>query len=319
VVLFDTAVGSGNLGDLIVMQGVERGLAPVLEQSCVLRFATHLQNLTWRQSVYGSKRRFADAADLKFIGGTACLVPHALTWAPWWQLGPPNLRLYRGSILVGAGRVGGRPDPYTAWLYRSALTSGVAHSVRDERTRELLESLGFRALVTGCPSLWGVSDRVCAAIPQGKADRVVVSLSSHRKQRDVAADRALADLAKRNYAEVIFWCQGTVGDDAYWTSLAGPGGQRIYSLPALSQVLSEGGVDYIGTRLHGAAYALQHAVRSIALDIDGRALGLQATHGVPCVRRGDVAALETLVNSQFPTSIRLPSAAIAEFLRQFAD
>ena len=77
--------------------------------------------------------------------------------------------------------------------------------------------------------------------------------------------------------------------------------------------------DYIGTRLHGGIYALQHKKRTIILKIDNRAEEMQKFCNLPCIARNDLQDLIEKINTSFETNIIIPEDNIKKWKEQFKN
>ena len=66
------------------------------------------------------------------------------------------------------------------------LSKKYVHSVRDDAAKELLESMGFKAVNTGCPTLWGLTPAFCANISKKKSNSAIMTLTSY--QADIHED-----------------------------------------------------------------------------------------------------------------------------------
>ena len=325
IVIFDTALGSGNAGDEIIFDAVRRNMADIFDAHFSLRLATHVNNFSMKQMLYrNSKIRYFQQADWKFICGTNLLAQTRLGKInSQWQLYPSNLSIYRNCVLIGAGTTESaeKPDVYARMLYRRVLSKNYIHSVRDELSKRLVESLGFRAVNTGCPTLWNLTKAHCAAIPTGKADHCIVSVSGNSRQTDPERDAAMLRIVRRNYGKVWAWIQ-TTEDEDYLRGLENSLGMEplpgIYSLHLFREALQCGNVDYVGTRLHGGIFALQHFCRSLIVGIDHRADGFSEANHHPVLPRENVESeLEERINSRFATDIAIDTEAIALFKSQF--
>jgi hypothetical protein len=107
-------------------------------------------------------------------------------------------------------------------------------------------------------------------------------------------------------------------DFAYAAAL---GDGRIKLIPpnlaSYTQYLQQNHVDYIGSRLHGGIRALQTGKRSLILAVDNRAVEISKDTGLPVVKRDNVAAIERWITTPAPTRLKLPTAAINEWMGQF--
>lgn len=192
------------------------------------------------------------------------------------------------------------------------------HSVRDEDTRYALESLGLKAINTGCPTLWMFTPEKCNLIPSHKAENAVLSVSGYEDQSDRVQDQKMINCILKNYKTIYAWIQ-TVADKKYLDSLNGTENIKcIYSLEKYAELLENGNIDYVGTRLHGGVYALQHNCRSIIISIDRRAEGFHESNNLPIVKRNEIEqCLEEMINTDWKTDIYVNQEAISAFIGQF--
>ena len=327
IAIFDTALASSNVGDEIIMDAVSRHMESVFEEHFSLRLATHVNNFSCKQMLHrNSKIRYFQNADWKFICGTNLIAQNRLGKInSQWQLYPSNLSVYKNCILIGAGTTRQTPklDPYARFLYGRVLSKQYLHSVRDELTKKVVESLGCKAVNTGCPTLWGLTPEHCAGIPTAKSADCVMSVSGYENQTDPKRDLAMMEILLRNYGKVRAWIQ-TTDDQRYLTGLEKSLGvaplPRICSLGRFRALLREGHVDYVGTRLHGGVFALQNRCRSIIISIDHRADGFHETNNLPVLRRQEVESqLERMIHSRFATEITIDTDAIDAFKSQFLE
>ena len=142
VMLLDTAVGTSNMGDAIIMHCVREELNWILKDSFVYQMPTHLPTFhcysIWRNSY--TVQNFMNC-DYKFVGGSNLLAKNMLTHYPQWNINIFNYQPLRGSVLVGVGAgAGEKSNAYTRALYKKVLSNRYFHSVRDERSKEYVES-----------------------------------------------------------------------------------------------------------------------------------------------------------------------------------
>ena len=71
-------------------------------------------------------------------------------------------------------------DPYTRYIYKNIFSKEYIHSTRDEKTKIFLENNGFKAINTGCPTLWGLTDDLCKQIPCQRKKKVIFTLLSFK-------------------------------------------------------------------------------------------------------------------------------------------
>jgi polysaccharide pyruvyl transferase WcaK-like protein len=76
-------------------------------------------------------------------------------------------------------------------------------------------------------------------------------------------------------------------------------------------------VDYIGTRLHGGIFALNHGRRGLILEVDNRAKEMGKDFGLPTVVRTDLERIRAWIDRSHPFQIRLDQAAIGRWRDQF--
>lgn len=325
VLLFDTALGTSNNGDEIIFDSVKSGLRPVLSNALCFRLATHIENYSPFQMLHPGRKlsSICFQADYKFVCGTNLLVNNFLRVRPQWWIHRSNAKIYENSILVGVGKHDNYTEiknQYTKDLYKRVLSSDYKHSVRDEATKDIVESLGFKAINTGCPTLWMFDEQKCKSIPAGKAENVIFSVSGYSYQQDPEKDRQMLDCLIKHYNQCYAWIQ-TTDDEAYLHQLLNgintPPINCIYSLMRFEDVLNQGNVDYVGTRLHGGVFAMQHNARSIIISIDQRAEGFYESNNIPIVRREDVSELGERIESSFETNIRVNHEGITSFVSQF--
>lgn len=322
VLLFDTAIATSNLGDEIILESVKEGLNPVLYNSLIFRLATHLENYSFLQMKRNNwkKKVLCDQADLKFIAGTNLFSDNLKGLYPQWMLFPHNYELYKNSIFVGVGKIRDFDDVnnYTKKLYQKCLSHDYFHSVRDDDSKASLEKLGFKAINTGCPTLWQLTPEKCALIPTKKSETAVITVSGYGDQLDRIQDQKMVDCVNNNYTKVYVWIQ-TVSDEEYLHTLSGTKNYEcIYSLQKYADVLNGGNIDYVGTRLHGGVFALQHGCRTIVISIDRRAEGFHESNNLPIVKRSDIdEQLNERINSEWKTEIKIDQIAINDFIGQF--
>lgn len=321
ILLLDTSIGTSNLGDFIIMECVRKELQPVLEGNFVYAMPTHLPPF----HAYAVRRNsfavqnYANA-DLKLAGGSNLLVKDLRTHYPQWNIHKRDAAPLAGVVLVGVGAgAGDRTNAYTTKLYQQVLSHTFIHSVRDERSRQYVESLGLKALNTGCVTMWMLTPAFCSTIPAGKANRCVFTLTGNKSGRANPQDQQMVDILLRNYEEVFFWVQGDM-DAEYFSYFENTERVRIIppSLPAYAALLSEEDLDYVGTRLHGGIYAMRHGKRSIIIGIDERADAIHRSNHLNYIRRDEIGEkLERMIGEELPTEVTMPYEAIEAWKAQF--
>ena len=319
IVLFDPGIRSLNKGDEIIMRSEEKELSAILEDSYVIKCATHAPVLTCYQNTNLNPRmRVYHNAKYKFVCGSNLLWRNMLKPRPAWNINLFNNMPYRNSILLGVGTDSkeNKTNWYTKYLYSQILSREYIHSVRDEETENLLNSLGYSCINTGCPTMWGFTSEFCSMIPHRKAESVVFTLTDYC--RDPIQDQLLINILKENYTKVYFWVQG-VFDKEYFDSLNNT--QDIVVIPpsveAFSRILHKDDIDYVGTRLHAGMFALQHKKRTIILAIDNRARDMCKSYDLNVIERSEIERLSELIKSDVYTDVKINRHNIEEWLSQF--
>ena len=314
IVCFDPSLETDNLGDAIIMRYCRRELENLFPNRGFAAIATHVLP-TPEETALVRKTKY------KFVCGTNLLtsyIEHHWRWI--LPEGFRGKRDFRNGILLGCGwgEYQGDCSDYSRMLYRSLLNPSVMHSVRDQYTTDKLRRAGIsNVLNTGCPTTWGLTEAHCRAIPTGKSDAVVTTVTDYRPNPE--EDQAMLDILSRNYDRVLLWPQGR-GDLMYLTNLKLPQNLQILprNLSALEAVLGGGNLDYVGTRLHGGIHALNYGVRTIILSVDNRAAEMGRDLNLPILERSRIAKeLEPRIREHFETKICIPRDNIDRFRNQF--
>lgn len=317
IVLLEPCISSLNLGDYIIVESVKRELRFLLDQAFVVEQSTQTPIMHFYQK--GDRRlKLSREADYKFVCGSNLIWQNMLSPTPQWNFNFFNCENVKNSILVGVGSTTTKKkvNLYTKTLYNNVLSKNYIHSVRDEATKKRLESIGIKAINTGCATMWGLNKKHCEQIPVSKSDNVVFTLTDYLKNEEL--DKKLIKLLIKNYERVYFWPQG-LGDMQYIKHLGFENSVEVISpnLEAMDNLLIQGNIDYIGTRLHGGIYAMQHFIRSIILIIDNRAREMGLNYSIPVTEREDFNRIDELINSSWETSIKINEKNINEWKSQF--
>lgn len=324
VTLLDTSVGTTNLGDEIIMRCFREEMRTFLEKYFVLTAPTHLRSFSVMQNVGRLPDSAGEIANskYKFVCGTNLLSPNLLHRSNQWDLSLLTCKPFRNSVLVGVGGSAflnsGLSRAYTRAIYQKVLSKEHIHSVRTEQAKESLNKLGFKALNTGCLTLWKLNPDFCSDIHRRKGEVAVVSLTDYN--RDPQRDRMLIDIARNNYETVFFMPQG-IYDRDYLLSIYTEGG--INQLPpcvdSYEELLnSDIEIDYIGTRFHGGVFAMRHKARCIIITLDERMTAMQSSVANNCIPRSKLdTELEEKINSEFDTKVNVDFSAIEEWKAQF--
>ncbi len=319
ILLLDTSIGTSNLGDHIIMECVREELEPILRNSFVYDMPTHLPAFsTFAVFRNSSVVQNYSNCELKFAGGSNLLVKDLKTHYPQWNIHPWNSKPLRGIITVGVGAgAGDYTNNYTRKLYQKVLSREYYHSVRDERSKEYVESLGLKAINTGCVTMWLLTPDFCEQIPRAKASRVVFTLTAC-SEPDIL-DQDLIDILTSNYEKVYFWPQGDKDED-YLKHFSGTEGISILppKVKTYDVLLSENDLDYVGTRLHGGIYAMRHKKRAIIIAIDERAQAINQANHLNCIEKNEIPLkLENMICSEIQTQVHMPFDQIKLWKEQF--
>ncbi|WP_034442286.1 polysaccharide pyruvyl transferase family protein [Butyrivibrio sp. AE2032] len=319
IAVFDTSLGTLNLGDWIIMDAFYKEMDFLLKDSFVVRYGTHTPIAKSYQSIKtGYNFRYLNSTQYKFIGGTN-IFKHSLLHAnPDWNINFFDIKFYRNSISVGCGSYleSKGVDAYTRYLYKHILRKDIIHSTRDEKTKELLESLGFKAINTGCPTMWGFTIEHCESIPRTKMNNVVFTLTDYNK--DYVLDQQMIDILLRCYDNVFFWPQGS-DDLEYFNAMKNTNTIKVIKTNLQSYIdLLQTDIDYVGTRLHAGLFAISKKKRSIIISLDERAREIDKTYNLKCLERKIINdELESRINSSFETHIDVDLEHINMWKDQF--
>lgn len=319
ILLLDPSVATINIGDEIIKRSIEKNFPELYEGNYIYSLPTHTHTFSELQLLlYPQKKRDFANADFKFLCGTNALYVNMLRPMPTWNINPFNSSLLNGTIClgVGCGKNADRPNWYTRHLYKKVLSHEFTHSVRDEYTERFLIDMGFRAINTGCPTLWGLTKEHCKKIPSQKSDKVIFSLTGYTP--DIENDKELIKILYKNYEKVYFWTQ-SINDYEYLQSISERKPIIIApNLQAYDQILNED-FDYVGSRLHGGIFAMQHSKRSIIIAIDNRARDMKDSYSLPIIERKETThELESMINGDWQTEINgLDFKLIKEWKNQF--
>ena len=320
ILLLDTSVGSENKGDDIIMECVREELKFLFEENYEYTLPTQLSPFHWYQVWRNSYRvRSYSNCPLKFIGGSNILCKDLLTHYPQWNINWFNCRPIEGSIGVGVGAgAGEKSNWYTRKMYQRVLSHDYYHSVRDERTKRFVESLGLKAINTGCVTMWKLTPEFCKSIPDQKSNKVVFTLT-RRLDKD-EKDQFLIDTLVENFEEVYFWPQGAWDYD-YFKQFNHVDAIKVLppSKDAYHQFLTQNETDYVGTRLHGGIYAMRHGRRTIIIAIDERAREIHKGNHLNCIEKDEIDKLPSLINSTFETNVVMDFDAINKWKSQFQN
>ena len=310
VSVFDTTVTDNNLGNTIIMESVDRHLREIFPTAFFIR-------LPYLDSIGPESVKYLRQSAYVFFGGTNALSSDLRRYKQW-GLDRRNIKDIRNVLLMGVGwwQYQSNPTWYTGRVLRKVLHRELLHSVRDSYTARQLQSAGFQnVLVTGCPTIWTLTEEHCACIPEKKADNVLLTFTDYKKVE--ALDYDLARKLQRRYKKIFFWCQGS-GDYNYAKGCGIEMEVLAPNIRELDELLSSSiDLDYVGTRLHAGIRALQFKRRSLILGIDNRAFEKQRDFNLPVVKRNSIDLICEKIASAFKTDLRIPFASIATWKGQF--
>ena len=309
--IFDTSIGSSNLGDTIICDYCNGFLKDVLPKEQPFRVPTHV------------KPRVTDIRNLacyknKILCGTNIISPDIGFYFGWKM--PKHLFGYFNiiTLAVGLGCYSKEITKKSAYLYRIILSKKSLHSVRDSYTEQMFRKMGIHNVInTGCVTLWKLTPDFCAEIPVTKASKVITTITDYH--RDFRADREMLEILAKNYDTIYIWPQGE-NDLEYINGLIDTSKVTIVdrNLEAYRKILRQGDVDYVGTRLHAGIDALNHKVRSIVIAIDNRAIELGRDVNLPLVHRNQIGDyLQLLITSAWETKLNIPWENIDRWKEQF--
>ena len=114
------------------------------------------------------------------------------------------------------------------------------------------------------------------------------------------------------------WIQGR-NDQKYLERLRRPTNLQLIpaTLEAYENRLTQGNIDYVGTRLHAGIFALNHQVRSIIISVDNRAAEIANDTNLPVLQRNQIEEeLEKWIIGTWKTNIYLKQDNIERFKAQ---
>ena len=309
LVIFDTALGSDNLGDEIIRKYClkilsELGLSPSI------KLPTHKKP---EKSLLSS----TSAESFKIIAGTNILSVHEEHAFIWHK---PPVKYLKNICLMGCGMndYHGKFSIYSRFFYNKLLAKNFLHSVRDSFTENALHEIGIKnVLNTACPTMWKLTTDFCKEIPHKKTSVVVTTLTDYNQ--DSEKDFFLLDTLLEKYSKVFIWIQGD-RDLKYLDSYHKKNelNKIGHTLQAYEDFLSPTDCDYVGTRLHAGIHALNHKKRSVIVAVDGRAVQIAKDTNLPVIRREEIKAkLSDFIEHDYATEIRIPTDAIEKWKRQF--
>ncbi len=323
IAIMDTSIMSFNIGDQIIMESARRELQQITKDAFVVNMPTHSPLYHWYEFSVKSEdgfRKKLNSIDLKFVCGTNLIEKNMMKRKNSWNINLLDTKFFNGFILVGAGTDGFAriANPYTKELYNNALSHKFIHSTRDEKTKIFLEDMGFKAINTGCVTIWPLTKKHCSEIPIKKSDSVVFTITDYAQ--DARADQFMINILCKHYSNIFCWLQG-IEDEAYLKTLNIKYKDKIKFIPssleAYNDFLCDNDCDYIGTRLHAGIKAMQMKKRTIIVGVDNRAKDMFNTYNINLIERNNIGKLFEFINSEIVTEVAINENRIKKFLNQF--
>lgn len=310
-IIFDTAAGSTNLGDFIIMDSVNEIANELLKDDFLLHIPTHLRLHPFDLP---QLRKY----EMAWVGGTNLLKNDQFLNSQWKLDALCLPFLSHKTILMGVGwwqYQSSLPSLYSQWFFKNLLSKRYNHSVRDNYTKQKLAEFGIKNVInTGCPTVWKLTPAHCEGIPVRKGEVVVTTITDYLK--DPVQDKKMLLSLKKNYKEVYIWIQGSQ-DEPYVRSLVD--GIQIIGpkLSLFDEFLKNTDCDYVGTRLHAGIRAMQMKRKSLIIGIDNRALEMHKDIGLPVLNRAEIDQLDEVVMRENKTELHINWEAINKWKNQF--
>lgn len=312
--VFDTSIATQNVGDEIIMDAVYHELHEVFNEAMFLKIPSH--------EVIGiSSLSLIRHSEFGIVGGSNILSSSMNKYKQWKISLLQSFLIKNKALLLGVGwrNYQQKPNLVTRKLLKNLLNKEYLHSVRDSYTEKKLKEEGFENVInTACPTMWRLTAEHCAKIPSQKSDTVVFTLTDYSK--DQVSDSFLVNTLLANYKEVHYWVQSR--KDLIYLNEIGFNDGNIKIIPptlrAYTQFLESHDCDYIGTRLHGGIRALQRKKRTIIIGVDNRAIEKKKDFNLNVLERNELEGkLNSLLNSEFQTEVKIPLENIAKWKNQF--
>ena len=310
-ILLDTSAESDNAGDQIIMECCLKELPEKFRNADLIRIPTH------RFAETKEKGELKEAS-YKILCGTNILSGKMRNYGLWKI--SSDVAPYCNTILMGVGfdSKSNKSDYYTRMLFHTILDKRYNHSVRDTFSEQMLKEMGIENVIfTGCPTMWRLDEEHCKQIPQRKARDVICTITDYN--RDYSMDKKMLEILQESYRKVYFWIQGS-SDLSYLQELGYE--EKVCLIPSslkeYDEILEQGDLDYVGTRLHAGIRAMNALHRSIIISIDNRAECIANDTGLPIVLRKDIpVCLKEKIFHDFSTEINLPWDNIRHWKQQF--
>ncbi|MEP3629071.1 MAG: polysaccharide pyruvyl transferase family protein [Hyphomicrobiales bacterium] len=308
--VFDTAIGSQNLGDQIIMKAAYGELRRLFPQAHLWSLPTH--------DHFGPAGRKRLRHSLFSIACGTNLIHQEMPKRGHWRL-PKRFPIPVGYYhpkrlaLMAVGSNAEDLSSSAASFLKKSLWSAVPVSSRDKKTADILSKGNLSAAHTTCVTMWDLPKDHAEQLPKHKAEAAVVCLTGTRKapHERVAFDIQLLEKVRSSYKKCYYWPQGQV-DMEYFLSLDQSGFEVLpHSLEAYENLLtSQPSLDYIGARLHGGILAMMHGCRPLIVKVDNRAADIGDSVNLPVIGIEDLDSIDTMINQPRETRVSVPYDAI---------
>lgn len=316
IMLFDTSIASDNQGDRIILKYCNEILNGMFPDAYYINVPTH-------EKISKVSYRWNKETDFSIVCGTNLLRGDSLV-KKQWKISLLDANKLNNICLLGVSWNGESEKNgihlYAKLMYKKLLKSNFIHSVRDNYTKEKLESIGITNVInTACPTMWNLSEELCKGIPHKKAQNVITTVTNYRQDR--IRDRIMLDALAKSYDTVYIWAQ-SMRDVNYIKQICDVsrvkmicGGVERYS-EVLENCVS---LDYVGTRLHAGIHALNYQKRTIVIAVDERAKNIASDTNLPIFCRDELTEnkMEENIMNEFETNIRIPHENINKWKQQF--
>lgn len=314
ITLYSPGLATYNIGDKIIADSAKKQLKDILDGNFIVELPTHTpHNIRYIRHLKNST--------YKFVLGSNLLKSTFFGFKRQWHIAIWKSFFTGPCILVGAGwwQYNNKPNLYTKILLKMVLSKNHIHSVRDEYTKKVLESIGIKNVVnTACPTMWSLTEEHCKHIPKKMGTSVVFTITDYNKS--IELDKLLIDSLVDTYTHVHFWPQG-IGDYEYFKSLEVDFDRINIIAPTLEDfdaTLEKGDIDFVGTRLHGGIRALQKGCRTLIISIDNRAKEKGESFNLPIIERDNISRLKNVLGNDIVTAIKIPDREIESWKKQFS-
>ena len=120
VILYEPSIGSDNLGDQIIVDGVKSALSNYLQDAFVVELPTHTP-LNWRYLFYLERI----PADMKIVCGSNIIVGklNTILHLKQWNIPFLSIPVVGDFVLMGVGaqKYKQKINSYTKWAYKKML------------------------------------------------------------------------------------------------------------------------------------------------------------------------------------------------------